>query len=53
LFGGWDDGVSSVQLNRMWGSSEQAITFAAGRICDGMYHVLIASGVEHMAIHPD
>ena len=52
IVAGWDTSVPGVQLNRMCGSGQQAITFAAGQIRGGMADVLVAGGVEHMTRVP-
>lgn len=52
MVAGWGDVVPGVQLNRMCGSGQQALNFAAGQIRAGMHDVLIAGGVEHMSRVP-
>lgn len=52
MVAGWGDGIPGVQLNRMCGSGQQAVNFAAGQIRAGMHDVLIAGGVEHMTRVP-
>ncbi|WP_416838604.1 thiolase family protein [Haloferax sp. DFSO52] len=52
MVAGWGDGIPGVQLNRMCGSGQQAINFAAGQIRGGMADVLVAGGVEHMTRVP-
>jgi acetyl-CoA acetyltransferase family protein len=52
MVAGWGDGVPGVQLNRMCGSGQQSINFAAGQIAAGYHDVLIAGGVEHMTRVP-
>ena len=52
MVAGWGDGVPGVQLNRMCGSGQQAVNFAAGQIRGGLGDVLIAGGVEHMTRVP-
>lgn len=48
MVAGWGDAVPGVQLDRMCGSGQQAVNFAAGQIEAGMHDVLVAGGVEHM-----
>ncbi len=52
MVAGWGDDVPGVQLNRMCGSGQQAINFAAGQIRGGLADVLIGGGVEHMTRVP-
>ncbi|WP_339103173.1 thiolase family protein [Haloterrigena salinisoli] len=52
LVAGWGDGVPGVQLNRMCGSGQQAVTFAATNMMAGQHDVLVAGGVEHMTRVP-
>jgi len=52
LVAGWGETVPGVQLNRMCGSGQQAVNFAAGQIRGGMADVLVAGGVEHMTRVP-
>jgi acetyl-CoA acetyltransferase family protein len=52
MVAGWGDDVPGVQLNRMCGSGQQAVNFAAGQIKAGMHDVLVAGGVEHMTRVP-
>lgn len=52
MVAGWGDGVPGVQLNRMCGSGQQAVNYAAANIGAGMHDVLIAGGVEHMTRVP-
>ena len=52
MVAGWGDVVPGVQLNRMCGSGQQAVTFAAANIMAGQHDVLIAGGVEHMTRVP-
>ena len=49
----WEsDVVPGVQLNRMCGSGQQAINFAAAMVSSGANDVVIAGGVEHMTRVP-
>ncbi|WP_323171694.1 thiolase family protein [Natrialba sp. PRR66] len=52
MVAGWGDGVPGVQLNRMCGSGQQAVNFAAANIMAGQHDVLVAGGVEHMTREP-
>lgn len=52
MVAGWGDGVPGVQLNRMCGSGQQAVNFAAGQIRAGYHDVLVAGGIEHMTRVP-
>ncbi len=52
MVAGWGDGVPGVQLNRMCGSGQQAVNFAAGQVRGGLQDVVIAGGVEHMTRVP-
>jgi acetyl-CoA C-acetyltransferase len=52
LLAGWGDGVPGVQLNRMCGSGQQAINFAAQGVLSGVNDLVIAGGVEHMTRVP-
>ncbi|UPM43303.1 thiolase family protein [Halocatena salina] len=52
MVAGWGDGVPGVQLNRMCGSGQQAVNFAAGQIQAGTHDVVIAGGIEHMSCVP-
>ena len=52
MVAGWGDGVPGVQLNRMCGSGQQALNFAAGMVQAGQHDVLVAGGVEHMTRVP-
>ncbi|WP_340100662.1 thiolase family protein [Salinibaculum salinum] len=52
MVAGWGEDVPGVQLNRMCGSGQQAVNFAAGQIRGGMADVLVAGGVEHMTRVP-
>ena len=48
----WDDSVPGVQLNRMCGSGQQAINFAAQGVMSGVNDIVIAGGAEHMTRVP-
>ena len=52
MVAGWGDAVPGVQLNRMCGSGQQAINFAAGQIRAGFSDVIVAGGIEHMTRVP-
>ena len=52
MVAGWGDDVPGVQLDRMCGSGQQAINFAAGQVRSGFHDVIVAGGVEHMTRVP-
>jgi acetyl-CoA acetyltransferase family protein len=52
LTAGWGDEVPGVQLNRMCGSGQQAVNFAAQSVRAGAHDVVVAGGVEHMTREP-
>jgi acetyl-CoA C-acetyltransferase/acetyl-CoA acyltransferase len=52
MVAGWGEDVPGVQLNRMCGSGQQAVNFAAGQIRGDMHDVLVGGGVEHMTRVP-
>ena len=52
MVAGWGDQIPGVQLNRMCGSGQQAINFAAGQIRGNMHDLVVAGGVEHMTRVP-
>jgi acetyl-CoA C-acetyltransferase/acetyl-CoA acyltransferase len=52
MVAGWGDDVPGVQLNRMCGSGQQAINFAAGMVMSGQHDVLVSGGIEHMTRVP-
>ena len=52
LLAGWGVDVPGVQLNRMCGSGQQAINFAAQGVMSGVSDVVVAGGVEHMTRVP-
>jgi acetyl-CoA acetyltransferase family protein len=52
MVAGWGEAVPGVQLNRMCGSSQQAVNWAAGQVRAGFQDVAVAGGVEHMTRVP-
>jgi len=52
MVAGWGDDVPGVQLNRMCGSGQQAINFAASMVMADQHDVLVGGGVEHMTRVP-
>ncbi len=52
MVAGWGDVVPGVQLNRMCGSGQQAVNFAATTVEAGEHDILIAGGTEHMTRVP-
>jgi len=52
MVAGWGEDIPGVQLNRMCGSGQQAVNFAAGQIRGGLQDVVVAGGVEHMTRVP-
>jgi len=52
MVAGWGDGVPGVQLNRMCGSGQQAVNWAASSVRAGFHDVLVAGGIEHMTRVP-
>jgi acetyl-CoA C-acetyltransferase/acetyl-CoA acyltransferase len=52
MVAGWGDDVPGVQLDRMCGSGQQAVNFAAAQIKSGAHDVVIGGGVEHMTRVP-
>jgi acetyl-CoA acetyltransferase family protein len=52
LKAGWPVEVPAVSLNRMCGSGQQAIHFAAQAILAGDMDVVVAGGIEHMTRVP-
>jgi acetyl-CoA acyltransferase len=52
MVAGWGEGVPGVQLNRMCGSSQQAVNWAAGQIRAGFADVVVAGGSEHLTRVP-
>ncbi|MFB6068818.1 MAG: acetyl-CoA C-acyltransferase [Halobacterium sp.] len=52
MVAGWGEGVPGVQLNRMCGSGQQAVNWAAADVRAGFRDILVAGGVEHMTRVP-
>jgi acetyl-CoA acyltransferase len=52
MVAGWGDDVPGVQLNRMCGSAQQAVNFAAGQVRGGLSDLIVAGGIEHMTRVP-
>jgi acetyl-CoA acyltransferase len=52
LEAGFPVDVTGVQINRMCGSGQQAVAFAAMGVASGMQDLVIAGGVEHMSRVP-
>jgi len=52
MIAGWGEGVPGVQLNRMCGSGQQAVNWAASSVRADFHDVLVAGGVEHMTRVP-
>ncbi|WP_327050900.1 thiolase family protein [Halomicrococcus gelatinilyticus] len=52
MVAGWDETVPGVQLNRMCGSGQQAVNWAAATVQAGQQDVVVAGGVEHMTRVP-
>ena len=52
MVAGWGDGIPGVQLNRMCGSGQQAINWAAATVESGVHDIVIAGGIEHMTRVP-
>ncbi len=52
MVAGWGDIVPGIQLNRMCGSGQQAVNYAAANVMSGMHDVVIGGGVEHMTRVP-
>jgi acetyl-CoA acetyltransferase family protein len=52
MVAGWGEGVPGVQLNRMCGSGQQAVNWAASSIRSAFHDVIVAGGVEHMTRVP-
>jgi acetyl-CoA acyltransferase len=49
LAAGWPEAVPATTVNRACGSSQQAISFAAGGVIAGHYDLAVAGGVESMS----
>src|SRR5271154_7547624 len=49
LGAGFPDSVPGVTIDRQWGSSQQAISFAAQGVLAGAYDLVVAGGVESMS----
>ena len=49
LAAGWPITVPGIQINRMCGSGQQAVTFAASGVAAGTYDLAIGGGVEMMS----
>lgn len=52
LASGWPFTVPATTINRLCGSGQQAINFAAAGIKSGEYSVVVAGGLEHMTRVP-
>jgi acetyl-CoA acetyltransferase family protein len=52
LASGWPFTVPATTINRLCGSGQQAVNFAASAIKGGDYNLVIAGGVEHMTRVP-
>ena len=52
MVAGWGDIVPGIQLNRMCGSGQQALNYAAANVMSGMHDVVIGGGIEHMTRVP-
>ncbi len=52
MVAGWGENAPGVQLNRMCGSGQQAVNFAAGQVRGGLQDVVVAGGIEHMTRVP-
>jgi acetyl-CoA acetyltransferase family protein len=52
LASGWPFSVPATTINRLCGSGQQAINFAASGIKSGEYSVVVAGGLEHMTRVP-
>jgi acetyl-CoA C-acetyltransferase len=52
LASGWPFSVPATTINRLCGSGQQAVNFAASSILAGTYQLAIGGGVEHMTRVP-
>jgi acetyl-CoA acyltransferase len=52
LAAGWPISVPATTINRLCGSGQQAVNFAAGSIQSGQYNLVVAGGLEHMTRVP-
>jgi acetyl-CoA acyltransferase len=52
LASGWPFSVPATTINRLCGSGQQAVNFAASGIESGTYDLVIGSGLEHMTRVP-
>jgi acetyl-CoA acetyltransferase family protein len=52
LAAGWPVDVPGVSINRMCGSGQQAVNFAAALVASGQHDLLVAGGVESMTKVP-
>jgi acetyl-CoA acyltransferase len=52
LAAGWPFSVPSTTINRLCGSGQQALNFAANGIESGEYELVVAGGLEHMTRVP-
>jgi acetyl-CoA acyltransferase len=52
LMAGWPESVPATSVNRACGSSQQAVSFAAGGVIAGHYDFAVAGGVESMSRVP-
>lgn len=52
LAAGWPHTVPATTINRLCGSSQQAVNFAAASVESGQYSLVVAGGLEHMTRVP-
>jgi acetyl-CoA acyltransferase len=52
LAAGWPFSVPATTINRLCGSGQQAVNFAASGVAAGTYDLVIAGGLEHMTRVP-